>query len=294
MTTQNLVHQYHYISFEHNNQNINKRFNINLFRKIKMNLLKNLLVITLASAIGNGCSSSSGGGGTPSPDGIYSGNITGGEPSFNGIEEKGIIYNGRYMLLSRQASGITQLFDGNLTVTDTSLSGTGSRYDNFNLRNTIGYDGSFVDQTSASISFTATGNNSNNYPPGSINLTASSALLSKGSATSKLAGSWTGTVGTVSNIQMDLSIDANGTITSGGDQSPQDCLFSGTITPADAAVNVYNVSLTSDGGGGNLFVCTLPADTYSGLAWTEGDTDGTLVLMVANSTSGRAVILTKN
>ena len=258
-----------------------------------MKLINTLSVLALATTITYGCGGGGGGGTTASPNGIYSGNITGGEPSFNGIEEKGIIYNGRYMLLSRQASGITQLFDGNLTVTGTSLSGTGSRYDNLDIRNTIGYEGSFIDQTSASISFTATGNNSNNYPPGSINLTASSALLSKGSATSKLAGSWTGTVGTVSNIQMDLSIDSNGTITSGGDQAPQDCLFSGTITPADAAVNVYNVSLTSDGGGGNFLVCTLPADTYSGLAWTEGDTDGTLVLMVANSTGGRAVILTK-
>jgi len=54
-----------------------------------MNLIKTLSVLIMVTVMSYGCSSDSS---IPSPNGIYSGTITGGEPTFNGIEEKGIIY----------------------------------------------------------------------------------------------------------------------------------------------------------------------------------------------------------
>ena len=89
---------------------------------------------------------------------------------------------------------------------------------------------------------------------------------------------------------MDLVINTNGEITSGGD-TPFVCTFVGSLTSADTSINIYQVNITSTSGGSP---CTMPVGDYTGLAWTEGDSDGTLVLMVANGTDGRAVILTKN
>jgi len=256
-----------------------------------MTFLKYLPVIALATTLNVGCGGG-GGGSTASPNGIYIGNITGGEPSFNGIEEKGIIYNGRFMTLSNQANGISQLFDASLTITNTSLSGSGFRYDSSSLRNSIGYDGTFIEKQSTAINFIATGSNLNNFPAGAFNLTYSSSILAKGADTSRLQGSWSGIFDSGFGSIMDLNFDTNGSITSGSDQAPLDCTFTGNITPADSSINVYNASITSSGGS----QCTMPAGTYTGLAWTEGDTDGTLVLMIANGTlkGGRAVILTKN
>lgn len=261
---------------------------------IKMKLLNNLLIITLASAIGYGCSSSSGGGTPPSANGIYSGTISDGHTAVNGIEEKGIIYNGRLLVVSLKADGIQQFFDATFTTIDTSLTGTGERYDNISLQNSVTYNGSFSEAVSATISFGVTTGTTGNpgLVPGTMNLTASTALLAKGSAANKLQGTWTGSFGSGFFGTMDLTIDATGTITAGGDQSPLDCVFSGSITPEDTSINVYNVAISSDGG--TAINCSMTAGTYTGLAWTEGDTDGTLILMFADGTKGRGVVLTKN
>ncbi|MFK5948229.1 MAG: hypothetical protein QM500_05625 [Methylococcales bacterium] len=257
-----------------------------------MKLLKNLSILTLTAAISYGCSSSdSGTTATPSPNNIYSGTITGGATALNGIEEKGIFYNNRLLVLSRKADGIDQLFDINLTTTNLSLTGTGTVYDGSSIFLTnLDYDGSFVDNISTTLNFTDAGTIS--YPPGTLNLITSTTLMTKGSATSKLIGSWSGGFGGGFFGQMNLTIDATGTITAGGDQAPLDCVFTGTITPADTNINVYNAAITSDGG--TALNCTMPAGAYTGLAWTEGDTDGTLVLMFADGLKGRAVILTRN
>lgn len=262
-----------------------------------MNSIKTLSILIIVTVMNYGCSSDSS---TPSPNGIYSGTIIGGEPTFNGIEEKGIIYNDRLMVLSRKDSGLSQFFDGSLTAENMLLAGSGARYNDTALINNVDFDGSFIGSQSAVIDFVATGTNSNGLPPGTINLTASPALLAKGSATSRLQGSWSGGFGSGFFGQMNLSLDASGTIISGDDQRGDnsqggelDCVFTGTITPADAAVNAYNASITSDGGTGP-FNCTVPAGNYTGLAWTEGGADDTLVLMVTDGSRGRAVILTKN
>ena len=253
------------------------------------------LVLTIASVFGlTGCGSSGGGGGTAaSPNGIYTGTITGGETLPNIIGEKGIIYNGKLLVLSKESDAIQQFFEANLSATNTSLTGNGFRYDNISLLNNVSYNGTFVENQSATISFTDSGNGS--LPPGTINLTASTTLLSKGSATSRLNGIWTGGVGPSLVGQMSLELDANGNITPGNssaDTAGSNCTFTGSIVPADTTINVYDATITSNGGTG----CTMPTGSYTGLAWTEGDFDGTLILMVSNSTlkGSRAVILTKN
>ncbi len=260
-----------------------------------MNPIKALTTIAALSLVITGCGGG-GSGSTPTPNGIYTGTITGGNASYNGdLGEKAIIYNNRLMLLSNNSGGVSQIFDANLTVTGSSLTGAGSRYDSGgSLLNSISYDGTFSTGQSATVNFSRT-DSAVTLADGTMQLTATSAVYSKGSAASRLAGSWTGTFDLSFGRQMDLSLDANGTITSGGDQSPLDCQFTGSITPADASINVYNVTLTSDGGSSSS-ACRLPADDYTGLAWTEGDTDGTLVLMVVNTTQqrSRAVVLTKN
>ncbi len=256
-----------------------------------MKLIKNLTVITLATTIISGCGGSGGGSGsstTASPNGIYSGNITGGETLANGIEEKGIIYNNRFMLFSTQTVGNSQIFNADLTVTDLALSGTGERYSSDSMLNNISYNGTFVASQSASINFSRTDSGVNTLTDGTMNLTSSTSLYAKGSANSRLLGSWTGTFDTFGS-QMDLNFDATGVITSGSDQAPLDCAFTGSISAADTSVNVYNVTINSSG-----TLCTITAGTYTGLAWTEGDTDGTLVLIVSDGSKARAVILTKN
>ena len=258
-----------------------------------MIILKYLPVVVLATTLNVGCGG--GGGGTAaSPNGIYSGNITGGQTVPNVIEEKAIIYNGRLLILSLGTTAIQQLFDASLDISSTSLSGTGKRYNNISLLNSVDYDGNFVVSTSATIDFdVTTGTPSNGLLPGTMNLTASTTLLERGSATDKLQGVWTGDYGSDFFGTMNLTIDATGTITAGDDQynNSPDCKFTGTILPADTKINVYNALITSDGGSnGN---CIMSAGTYTGLAWTEGDTDGTMVLMFADGTDGRAVILTR-
>ena len=271
-----------------------------------MKIINSIKIVSLALIVAStlnatGCSSGGGGGTASTPNGIYTGDITGGNPSFNSdIQggEKAIIYNGRFMLLSEQSSGIGQIFDANFSITGTSLSGNGFRYDNISLLNNATYDGDFIENQSASINFTKSGVSSANLPDGTINLTVSSTLLSKGSATSKLEGTWAGDFGADFFGKMTLVFDVNGNISlgsidEGNPGSTLDCSFTGSVLPADTSINVYNVNLTSDGGSGP-FNCTLPAGNYPGLAWTEGDTDGTLIFMVSNGTNSRAVILTKN
>ncbi len=252
-----------------------------------MNLIKNLTVITLATAIVYGCG---GGGGSapPTPNGIYTGTLTGGVGApFNG-GEKGIIYNNRFIVFSTPF-GIQQIFDATLTITDTSFTARVDNYANsFSKRYTADLSGTFIANTSVNALVT-------NVPTGgsitdsTITLTADTTLYNKGSNVATVAGSWQGITGDSGSLNTTtLAIDATGTITSGSDT--EGCNFTGSVTPADTSVNVYNATLISTG-------CTslsLAAGTYTGLAWTEGDTDGTLNLSVSDGTQGRTVILTKN
>ncbi len=249
-----------------------------------MKLLNNLAIITLAATVGYGCSSSSPP--PPTPNGIYTGTLTGGVGApFNG-GEKGIIYNNRFIVFS-PSLGIQQIFDATLIIADTSFS---SRVDNYNNISTKIYtadlSGTFV--AGSSVNATVT-----NLPDGTgstdstIILDADTALYNRGSNSATVAGSWQGTIGgSLSNITTTLIIDTAGTITSGFDD--QGCNFTGSVTPADTSVNVYNATIIS------ADCNSLPPATYTGLAWTEGDTDGTLNLSVSDGTQGRTVILTKN
>ncbi len=248
--------------------------------------------VVVSGLVLTGCSSDSGSSVT-SPNGIYTGNITGGDVSSNGIEEKAIVYGFRMMVLSNKADGVSQIFDNNLSESTVSLTGTGMRYGASGVDlNEVGYDGSFSSGQSIVVNFTELTTGAITLPSGTMNLVASTSLYSKGSDLSRLAGTWTGTF--VVGSQMVLNIDASGVIGgSSGDQGGgADCGFTGAFNVLEASVNVYAVNLISDGG--SAFGCFVSAGTYTGLAWTEGDTNGTLVLMAADGNRGRAVVLTKN
>lgn len=244
-----------------------------------------------------GCSSD-GGSSVTSPNGIYTGNIIGGDASSNGVEEKAVIYNNRMMILSNKVDGVSQFFNGNITENGTSFTGTGERYSPAGLlANIISYSASFVAGQTVTVDFTEVTTGSATLLPGSVDLTSNVALYTKGSDLTRLAGTWSGIFVAGSNASMVLNIDSTGGISAGsGDQGDgADCIFSGAFNVVDASVNIYSLSLMSLGGSGNGgTVCHVSPGTYSGLAWTEGDTNGTLVLMAADGSRGRAVVLTKN
>ncbi len=255
-----------------------------------MNLLKNLLVITLASAVGNGCGGGGGGGTTASPNGIYTGNITGGRGApFNG-DEKGVIYNNRMMVFS-SANGIRQMFESQITQADTALSGTIIYYpaNSAPTTSSLTLTGSFVADTSATINFTdATGSQP---PDGTINLTSNPTLFNRGSSPATIEATWQGLHGGVGNGST-IQVSATGAITGNSDLG---CTYTGTILPADTSVNIYNVNLItgSDCDVGSLEFLAVNT-TYTGFAWTEGDNDETLNFTVSDGTNSRSIVLTKN
>jgi len=123
-----------------------------------MKPIKIIPFLILTASLTYGCSDG-GGGSAASPNAIYTGTITGGESLSNSdILERGIIYNGRSMVLSERQStsptGINQFFDATLTIDNTSLAGNGFRYDNASLLNNVAYSGSFIESQSATIDFT--------------------------------------------------------------------------------------------------------------------------------------------
>lgn len=256
----------------------------------KNQLLTSAVIVAVGLAL-SGCSSSGGGGGVTvtSPDGIYLGNISGGDVSSNGTEEKAIIYNNRMMVLSNNTDGVSQLFDANLTDQTMSLAGTGNRYAATGSEiNIITYTGSYVAGQTAAVDFVESVSNLT----GSMAFNFVPAVYAKGSDLTLLAGTWSGIFVAGSNATMTLMIGADGVIAAGsGDSGDGDCNFTGAFSILDATKNVYSLSLVSDGGG---FGCFVSAGTYSGLAWTEGDTNGTLVLMAADGNRGRAAVLTRN
>ncbi|MCW8935303.1 MAG: hypothetical protein OQK98_11320 [Gammaproteobacteria bacterium] len=258
----------------------------------KNQLLTSAVIIAAGLAL-SGCGSSGGGTTVTSPNGIYTGAITGGDVSSTGAEEKAIIYNNRMLVLSNNANGVSQIFDASLSDSENSLAATGFRYGATGLQlNNVTYDGSYIEGQSAAVSFSEITTGTPTLPSGSIALTAQSNVYSKGSDISRLAGSWTGIFDSGFGLSMTLIIDASGNIANGSaDLFTEGCVFTGSLSIINSAINAYTVNLISDGGSGQ---CILLAGAYPGLAWTEGDTNGTLVLMAADGNRGRAVVLTKN
>ena len=107
----------------------------------------------------------------PSPNGIYSGSITGGVTGRNG-SEKAIIYNNQLIVVSTDNS-LQQLFNGNLTVSDTNLNdGDVDYYNNGTPKiTTLTISGSFVESQSATINFSDNATTGTPIPDGTINLT---------------------------------------------------------------------------------------------------------------------------
>ncbi|MFK5950265.1 MAG: hypothetical protein QM500_16005 [Methylococcales bacterium] len=242
-----------------------------------------------------GCSSSGGDGGSNTPNGIYSGSVTGGDPLLNGLEEKAIIYDGRLMVLSNNVDGVSQFFDVNLAEPSRSLTGTGVRFHGSGSKlNDVAFSGAYVVDQSATVEFTQTGSAIFTLPTGTINLTDEAAIYIKGADISKLSGTtWTGIHDKDFNVSMSLMIDASGNISAGsGDLGGVfDCGFTGSFSVINPAINVYSLNLISDGGSNT---CFMPAGAYTGLSWLEGDEDGVLVMMASNGNSSRAVVLTRN
>jgi len=255
-----------------------------------MIILKHLPVVVLAATLNIGCGGG-GGGSAGSPNGIYTGSITGGrgEP-FNG-DEKGVIYNNRMMVFS-SANGIRQMFESQITQSGTNLSGIIIYYPADSLPSTASLTliGSFIKDTSATINFTdATG--SKPPPDGTINLISNPTSFNKGSSSATIEATWQGLHGGVGNGST-IMVSATGAITGSSDLG---CTYTGTILPADTSVNIYDVNLIT---GNDCDVASLEFlannTTYTGFAWTEGANDETLNLTVSDGTNSRSVVLTKN
>jgi len=253
-----------------------------------MNLIKNLTVITLAAAMGYGCSSGGGGGGSTAttPDGIYTGTITGGQEvdGFNG-GEKAAIHNGRMLLLSLPGN-IQQIFDLTFTINNTDISGTMNIYGNPSLTGTTTASGSFVANQSATISFAQI--TTTNIADGTINLDADTVGYNQGADLNLLNATWSGVHGGFGNSTT-LSFTANGDIS--GIDVNDSCAFTGTTTIPDASKNIYLVSIiTTDA----VNCISLPPATYTGFLWFDEGDNNTLNLIVTDGNRSRAIILTRN
>ena len=112
-----------------------------------MNVLKNLTVIAFAALITSGCGGG-GGGSTATPNGIYTGSITGGRGAPINGGEKGIIYNNRMMIFSSD-NGIRQMFESQITQSGTNLSGSIIYYpaNSAATSSSLTLTGSFIENT---------------------------------------------------------------------------------------------------------------------------------------------------
>jgi len=259
------------------------------FNKIRYLVSASLLMASAFSI--TGCGSSGGGGGTAaSPNGIYTGSITGGRGApFNG-QEKGVIYNNRMMVFS-SVNSIRQMFESSLIVSGTNLSGAIKYYPDSSLPTTssLTLTGNFSPNSSATINFTDA---TDTQPPdGTINLVSDTALFNKGSDSATLAFTWQGLHGLVGNGST-IMVSGAGTITGSSDLG---CTYTGTILPVDTSINIYDVNLTT---GSDCDVATLELlannTTYTGFAWTEGSNDETLNFTVSDGKNSRSIVLTRN
>jgi hypothetical protein len=256
---------------------------------IKMNAVKTVSTLVLASALVYGCGGGGGGGSTPSPNGIYSGSLTGGDTLLNG-GEKAIVYDGRLMIISMPGQ-IQQLFNIPMTVSGTNFtSNTAEVYAGTGISpNTeLSVTGSFVQEASLSATYLANTvlNSSGNptvYTNGGINLTFDAPTYEKGASNAMVSGNWAGDRAYL--LETRLTFNTDGTITGDDDQG---CSYSGSYSIPDSSVNVYRVSLENLGG-----CTTTKLDTFSGFAWLEGASNNTLVLMVSSDVGAVGIILTK-
>ena len=250
---------------------------------IKMNAVKTVSTLVLAFALVYGCGGG-GGGSTPSPNGIYTGSISGGRTGGYNGGEKAIIYEGRTMVFST-ANDINQIFDGNLDVLNNALSGDMLLFDNLNpvVIATLDVNGTYITNQSAELDFTDT--DSNPIPDGTISLTEDTQIYQRGSSAATVNADWSASH-TNLIVTTTISIDAQG-IVSGMDN--MGCTISGTVTPVESSINVYELNLVYQG-------CTGAASSdgsYTGLGWTEGSSDEFFNVAYTNNTFGRAVVLVR-
>jgi len=254
-----------------------------------MKLLNTLSILALATTLNVGCGSD-GGGSAGSPNGIYTGSITGGRGApFNG-DEKGVIYNNKMMVFS-SANGIRQMFESQVTQSGSTLSGTIIYHpaDSAPSTSSLTLSGSFVADTSATINFTdATGSQP---PDGTINLISNPTSFNKGSSSATILATWQGLHGGVGNGST-IMVSATGAITGSSDLG---CTYTGTILPADTNINIYDVNLITGSDCDDSIVEFLAINTtYTGFAWTEGVNDEILNFAVSDGTNSRFMVLTKN
>lgn len=228
------------------------------------------------------CGSSDDGSSAISPNGIYSGSITGGIAAFNG-DERAIVYNNRLMIMSMPGT-IQQQFDGMMVVNEKTLSVSDFPVYQASVKTvaaTLTLNGSFVSNSSLTGAFSDTATTPA-FPDGNINLSADSSIFSEGSELSRVAFDWTGPYVAIGDMR--ISIASNGDLTGEDDEG---CVYAGSISVPDASLNVYDISMVS-----TASCTTLPDSTYTGYAWTE-DGNSKLFIMVANGINARAVIMTK-
>lgn len=256
-----------------------------------MKLTNTLLALAMSSLAITGCSSSSDSA-TPTPDGLYTGSITGGYGDFPdgpSGDEKAVIIDNRVMVFSSVVNSPLdpqQMFDASIIIDGSTFAGDAKIYDN-NLATTgsVTFNATYITNESVTIQFTDPV--SSTIPEGTINLTYSTDLNAKGSNLSFVNATWNALHGGLGNSTT-MTINNNGSL-SGSDDS---CAFTGSTSPISTDKNLYNFSITTASTCSSTFASLDPNTTYSGYAWTEID-NSMLNLVLTDGVKSRFASFTK-
>jgi len=263
---------------------------------VKISKIRYLVHLSVLVAAALGLSACGGGGGSSSagsPNGIYTGSITGGQVNFNG-GEKAVIYNGK-MLLFSMPGGMQQIFDMPFTQNGKNINGKISISNNsIPFFGTTTATGSFVAGQSVDLSFTDILKKNTSIvlsgtTPGTINLVTKTAGYNQGSNLNLLDNAtWTGVHGGF-NESTTITFTSTGDIS--GATTNEGCAFTGTTSIPDSTKNLYIISVvTSD----ETNCVSLPPSTYNGFAWFDEGDNNTLNFVVSDGSYARAIVLTRN
>lgn len=232
-----------------------------------------MLAITLSACGGGGA------GNTPPPtitttaEGVYVGTISNGN-SFDGI----VLEDGSYYVLSGPGSPSGLLVSGFTQGSGTSSNGS---FVSTNLINYLATGAVVLGSVNASygtntLSGTVTGGGIAN-PFSGTTPANTSYVYNTATNLANITGAWTLADMKGGNIAMTISPTGSftGTGTSG-------CVFNGTLTPRASGKNVFNFAATF-----GAAPCTLPGQSFSGIAVDYLLANGTRQLVAAGVDAGR-------
>jgi hypothetical protein len=226
-----------------------------------------LLLCLFLGACGGGGSSSTPVGVVTTADatGVWQGTIT--ENGVGTFDVVGLIYEDDLRFISVD-SGV--VYEGTISITGTNFTATTTNIDivNGGVISTSTLAGTVITASSITGTYTSSDGSS-----GSFSLTYDP-ITTRGASLATIEGNWSVTDGT---FTITLSIDANGLLT-GSDTDF--CVYNGTVSVLDPAVNIYGISLTASS-------CGAFDGAYEGYG-VVGDTlvaDDTLTFVVTNANS---------